>query len=130
MVLLNNNLAQQPEWIKDSTGKITGYKTQEGGAGAVFPFSNGPYIKEMRASMSVSGGNYVKGSFTIVPNGAKKIILSSLYNASISNQVNCSVISSNQIDVTDPSIDCSFGYSAVAYGGTSPLIIGAISSFE
>lgn len=125
-----NNLMQQPEWIKDSTGKITGYKTQEGGADAVFPFSN-PYIKEMRASMSVSGGNYVNGSFIIVPNGAKKIILSSLYNASISKQVNCAVTSSaNRIDVADPSIDCSFSYSAVAHGGTSPSIIGAISSFE
>lgn len=37
--LLTNDLAQQPQWIKDSTGKITGYTTQEGGAGAVFPFS-------------------------------------------------------------------------------------------
>ena len=127
---LYNNLIQHPEGIKDSTGKITGYKTQEGGADAVFPFSN-PYIKEMRASMSVSGGNYVNGSFIIVPNGAKKIILSSLYNASISKQVNCAVTSSaNRIDVADPSIDCSFSYSAVAHGGTSPSIIGAISSFE
>lgn len=83
--------------------------------------------------MSVSGGNYVNGSFIIVPNGAKKIILSSLYNASISKQVNCAVTSSanaNRIDVADPSIDCSFSYSAVAHGGTSPSIIGAISSFE
>ena len=32
-----NNLMQQPEWIKDSTGKITGYKTP-GGADTVFPF--------------------------------------------------------------------------------------------
>lgn len=35
---LINDLAQQPQWIKDSTGKITGYTTQEGGAGSVFPF--------------------------------------------------------------------------------------------
>ncbi len=34
---LYNNLMQQPEWIKDSTGKITGYKTP-GGADTVFPF--------------------------------------------------------------------------------------------
>lgn len=34
---LFNNLAQQPEWVKDSTGKITGYKTQAG-ADTVFPF--------------------------------------------------------------------------------------------
>lgn len=35
---LNDKLAGQPEWIKDSTGKITGYKT--GGADTVFPFSS------------------------------------------------------------------------------------------
>lgn len=37
---VNNDLAQQPEWVYDSTGKITGYKTQNGGAGTVFPFNN------------------------------------------------------------------------------------------
>lgn len=36
---LNNNLAQQPTWIKDSSGKITGYKTQAG-ADTVFPFNS------------------------------------------------------------------------------------------
>lgn len=41
---LNNNLQQQPEFIYDSTGKITGYKTQAG-ADAVFPFSDLPEIK-------------------------------------------------------------------------------------
>lgn len=35
---LNDKLAGQPEWIKDGTGKITGYKT--GGADTVFPFSS------------------------------------------------------------------------------------------
>ena len=34
---LINDLAQQPDWIMDSTGKITGYKTQAG-ADTVFPF--------------------------------------------------------------------------------------------
>ena len=32
---------QQPEWIEDATGKITGYKTL-GGADTVFPFKNLP----------------------------------------------------------------------------------------
>jgi len=36
---LSNDLAQQPDWITDSTGKITGYKTP-GGADTVFPFSS------------------------------------------------------------------------------------------
>ncbi|MDE5865116.1 MAG: hypothetical protein K2H31_00725 [Lachnospiraceae bacterium] len=35
---LNNNLAQHPQYIYDSSGKITGYKTQAG-ADTVFPFS-------------------------------------------------------------------------------------------
>lgn len=35
---LINDLAQQPDWITDATGKITGYKTP-GGADTVFPFS-------------------------------------------------------------------------------------------
>lgn len=39
---LSNDLAQQPQWIKDSTGKITGYKTP-GGADTVFPFSKYKY---------------------------------------------------------------------------------------
>ncbi|MBD5463241.1 MAG: hypothetical protein HDR24_09335 [Lachnospiraceae bacterium] len=36
---LNSHLAQQPNFIYDSTGKITGYKTP-GGADTVFPFKN------------------------------------------------------------------------------------------
>lgn len=35
---LNNKLAEQPEWVKDENGKITGYKI--GGADTVFPFSS------------------------------------------------------------------------------------------
>ncbi len=35
---LNNNLAQQPIFIYDSSGKITGYKTKAG-ADSIFPFS-------------------------------------------------------------------------------------------
>lgn len=35
----NNFLMSRPEWITDSTGKITGYKTP-GGADTVFPFIN------------------------------------------------------------------------------------------
>lgn len=51
---LYNNLMQQPEWIKDSTGKITGYKTP-GGADTVFPFS---------AKLTSYGGSYT-GNQTI-----------------------------------------------------------------
>ena len=35
---LNNNLNAMPQWITDSAGKITGYKTK-GGADTVFPFN-------------------------------------------------------------------------------------------
>lgn len=37
---LNNKLAGQPEWVQDANGKITGYKTDIGGADTVFPFSS------------------------------------------------------------------------------------------
>jgi len=37
LLLLNNNLTSRPEWITDTSGKITGYKTP-GGADTVFPF--------------------------------------------------------------------------------------------
>lgn len=49
-VALNDKLAGQPEWIKDSTGKITGYKT--GGADTVFPFS------DIEESNYASGGPF------------------------------------------------------------------------
>ncbi len=51
---LYNNLMQQPEWIKDSTGKITGYKTP-GGADTVFPFS---YVTMEKLATFVRPGTY------------------------------------------------------------------------
>lgn len=36
---LSNKLGEQPEWLKDATGKITGYRF--GGADTVFPFNVG-----------------------------------------------------------------------------------------
>jgi len=43
---LNNKLSQTPEFIYGADGKITGYKTDIGGADTVFPFSsrNGGYV--------------------------------------------------------------------------------------
>lgn len=49
-VPLNNKLAEQPEWIQDGTGKITGYKTP-GGADTVFPFSS---YKVQKGSVTVA----------------------------------------------------------------------------
>ncbi len=51
---LNDKLAGQPEWIKDSTGKITGYKT--GGADTVFPFSS---FKVQKGSFQIKYPNHV-----------------------------------------------------------------------
>lgn len=50
---LINDLEQQPEWVYDSDGKITGYKTQIGGAGAVFPFSTSKLIATFTANTNV-----------------------------------------------------------------------------
>ncbi len=47
---LNDKLAGQPEWIRDTTGKITGYKTP-GGADTVFPFTD---TKTKGATFSLS----------------------------------------------------------------------------
>lgn len=43
VVTLNNKLSGF-EPICDSTGRITGYKTDIGGADTVFPFSNGRFL--------------------------------------------------------------------------------------
>lgn len=71
LILLTNNLAQQPEWIEDSTGKITGYKTSIGGADTVFPFS-GNYTVVFRLTLSVhghmDGKNYGSHSWNITAN--------------------------------------------------------------
>ena len=53
---LNDKLAGQPEWIKDSTGKITGYKT--GGADTVFPFNSNYQINATFAGSRYGGSGY------------------------------------------------------------------------
>lgn len=54
---LNNNLKNYPQWITDSTGKITGYKTL-GGADTVFPFSSG--LEIVSAGKWGGGKNYTE----------------------------------------------------------------------
>lgn len=64
---------QQPEWIEDSTGKITGYKTP-GGADTVFPFSSLP--EKFITSFDGQGGttSYVGGT---IPNlGYSELVFS------------------------------------------------------
>ena len=68
---LYNDLAQQPEWIKDSTGKITGYRTP-GGADTVFPFSSisefGTISVTINANSSQYTDVYFKQSYSLAPN--------------------------------------------------------------
>lgn len=40
---VNNSLGEQPQFVYDESGKITGYKTKTGGADTVFPFSSSSY---------------------------------------------------------------------------------------
>lgn len=58
---LINDLAQQPDFIYDSTGKITGYKSP-GGADTVFPFSSGLTIPSITISGRTSGYNITNGT--------------------------------------------------------------------
>ena len=39
-ILCNDSLGEQPSFIYDENGKITGYTTKTGGAGTVFPFKS------------------------------------------------------------------------------------------
>ena len=55
-VALNDKLAGQPEWIRDTTGKITGYKN--GGADTVFPFNSNYQINATFAGSRYIGSGY------------------------------------------------------------------------
>lgn len=68
---LINDLAQQPEFVYDSTGKITGYKTP-GGADTVFPFSSlqkdeGSFSATVLGRQSASVTVYFNKPFKEVP---------------------------------------------------------------
>ena len=39
--MINDSLGEQPQFVYDEEGKITGYKTKTGGADTVFPFNSG-----------------------------------------------------------------------------------------
>ena len=45
----------RPQWITDSAGKITGYKTTAGGADTVFPFSSLRFLGDGTAVIGASG---------------------------------------------------------------------------
>lgn len=63
---LSNKLAGQPEWIKDATGKITGYRF--GGADTVFPF-NTNYRINCTIHLSGPGFNTTKSGYISVVDG-------------------------------------------------------------
>ena len=42
-IIVNASLENQPEFVYDENGQITGYKTKIGGADSVFPFSRGNF---------------------------------------------------------------------------------------
>lgn len=72
---LINDLAQQPEWIRDATGKITGYKTQQGGADTVFPFSGKPdnYSTSLTCIIEAGGGKHTVKCNVSVTDGVLNI---------------------------------------------------------
>lgn len=71
LIRLNNKLTDQPEWIKDDTGKITGYKTTAG-ADTVFPFSESGY--SMSTAVSIRAYYTTGNSVVRLPlKGIKKI---------------------------------------------------------
>ena len=70
---LNNNLNSRPQWITDSSGKITGYKTKAG-ADTVFPFKGSNFIK-MKASVTSDDLVYHTGGSTVTVTGFSKIIV-------------------------------------------------------
>ena len=56
---VNDSLGEQPSFVYDENGKITGYTTKIGGADTVFPFSGGFEIIE-------TGGNWVNSTTVTV----------------------------------------------------------------
>lgn len=76
-----SSLESQPNFVYDSTGKITGYKTKVG-ADTVFPFSTKcPYIVDSTIGVGhiTGAGHYVRvlgGKVTFAPNGCKTFTIS------------------------------------------------------
>lgn len=103
---LSNDLAQKPDFIYDSTGKITGYKSP-GGADTVFPFNSGPYIKSVVATTSGVADSWSYNNYSlavvICPNGASNIVMKNIGNG-ISSGSNCT-FNGNVITVDDPTKD-------------------------
>ena len=72
---LNNCLAQQPNFIYDSAGKIIGYKTP-GGADTVFPFKDTSSIERKDFSIMASNHSSMQStSYTIQNTGMAYIAL-------------------------------------------------------
>ena len=102
---LYNNLMQQPEWIRDSTGKITGYKTP-GGADTVFPFKTNYRITfTVTTGLNRSHRQTSTGTLTII-DGVANIS----YGGGTSQSVNLN--------------------GATAYGTTDGITVNSVVSIE
>lgn len=127
---LDDSLTEQPQFIYDETGKITGYTTKIGGADTVFPFSSGKNVSiERLKEMYTSGSTYTiseiglynlaayarqNSTYNFYKNGT--LIMQSV-GASNSHNIQSNIYSLNEGDV----ISCSF--SGTANGLISKIIL-------
>ena len=74
---LNNKLSGF-EPVLDSTGRMTGYKTDVGGAGTVFPFTNKvPFSTQYRTTWAATNPGYTSGG-RIPVSGYEKLTISNI----------------------------------------------------
>lgn len=127
---LDESLEEQPQFVYDETGKITGYTTKIGGADTVFPFSSGKNVSiERLKEMYTSGWTY-----TISETGLYNLVTYARHNSTynfyrngthimqsagtnISHDIKSQIFSLNQGDV----ISCNF--SGTANGLISKIIL-------
>lgn len=102
ILTINSSLDEQPDFIYDATGKITGYKTKAG-ADTVFPFKKG--IVTFRLYKGVRSGSSLE-AFGVDLTDFKKITfygntILDIYNSGMAKVTSRSVTSSKQyIDIT------------------------------
>ena len=58
LCIINSSLESQPNFVYDSTGEITGYKTKVG-ADTVFPFKSGVSYAKVRIKTHNNYDNYI-----------------------------------------------------------------------
>ena len=86
---------EQVDFVLDETGKITGYRTNIGGADTVFPFSSGIDVSNMTLVHSKQGSNAAMSStYTATENGT---YLAICFSAGNTTQLNPSVTTTGNI---------------------------------